>query len=215
MIKAIYLIKQTRKENDMLKKAIVVFGIILLTGSLVSAQGIQGSEHDFSGQGWSGGEICVVCHTPHNANTTVNDAPLWNHEVTATSFTTYSTSTLDGAIGAPDGVSKLCLSCHDGTVAIDNFGATTNGSNFVTGSENLGTDLGDDHPISVTYDAAADGELHPTTTSVSGIGTIDDMLYSSKVECASCHDVHNSTNNTNLLVVDNSGSALCLTCHDK
>ena len=80
-----------------------------------------------------------------------------------------------------------------------------------------------EHPVSLAYDAAlatTDGELLDPTSASSGLvgsgGTIDDdMLYSSKLECSSCHDVHNKYGNNYLLVKDNAGSALCLTCHDK
>lgn len=61
-------------------------------------------------------EICVFCHTPHNANPKV---PLWNHAPSAAgNYTPYESLTLDAAVGQPDGASKLCLGCHDGTVAV-------------------------------------------------------------------------------------------------
>lgn len=194
---------------------------LLLLAAPVGAQTIVGSDHDFSGENWNNsGEICVVCHTPHNADGTVADAPLWNHEVTSTTFTVYSSSTLDATVGQPDGSSKLCLSCHDGTVAVDNYGGRTNGTDFVTGDKNLGTDLSNDHPVSFTYDAAlatADGDIADPTTANSGLGgTISaDMLIGGKMQCASCHDVHNSFGLAELLKKSNAGSALCLTCHTK
>ncbi len=185
------------------------------------AQTITGSAHDFSGDTWNpSGEICIVCHTPHNADASITDAPLWNHEVTTATFTVYSSSTLDATVGQPDASSKLCLSCHDGTVAIDNFGGTTSGTNFIGGNDLLGTNISDDHPISFTYDAAlasTDGGLFDPTTQNSGLGgTINnDMLIGGKMECASCHDVHNGSGVAKLLVKNNGSSALCLTCHNK
>ena len=123
--------------------------LILLTSSIVSTQAFAGtitaSAHDFSTTGWSGGRICVACHTPHNSDATVTDAPLWNHELTASTFTMYDRASLDGVITTgPDGVSLLCLSCHDGTVAKDSFGGAS-GTDFMTGAPNLGTDLSNDH----------------------------------------------------------------------
>jgi predicted CXXCH cytochrome family protein len=182
-----------------------------------------GSSHDFSAAGWnSTGEICVVCHTPHNSDTTVGDAPLWNHETTTAVYTLYNSATFDAVPGQPDGVSKLCLSCHDGTIAVDNFGGITTGTQtmgLINPAADLTTDLSDDHPVSFTYDAALAAppeELFDPTTTPSGLGgTIDtDMLFSAKVECASCHDVHDS-GFASLLIMDNNASALCLTCHDK
>lgn len=194
-------------------------GLLLVLATNGSAQSIAGSFHDFSGDGWNAtGEICVVCHTPHNAVTT--EPVLWNHQVTAATFTVYSSATLDATVGQPDGSSKLCLSCHDGTVAVDNFGATTTGTQVMSGGDALGTDLSNDHPVSFLYDAAlalADGGVSDPTVAASGLGgTISaDMLFAGKVQCATCHDVHNGSGLAMLLVKSNASSALCLTCHTK
>lgn len=173
---------------------------------------ITGSAHDFSADGWNpSGQICIVCHTPHNADTSVSNAPLWNHATTTASYSLYTSATLNATVAQPDGISKLCLSCHDGTVALDSFGAQT-GSTFIDGGANVGIDLSDDHPVSFVYDsalAAADGGLHDPST----IAPLP--LFPDRVECASCHDVHNSFGINKLLRVSNAGSALCLTCHDK
>ena len=203
-------------------RLMVLFGIIAcVTFAVAPANaGITGSAHDFSGETWNaGGELCVVCHTPHDADTSVTAAPLWNHDLSTATYTLYSSSTLDATLTQPDSNSKLCLSCHDGTVAIDSFGENA-GSEIITGGALIGTNLTNDHPISFTYDAAlatTDGGLFDPTTKNSGLGsTINaDMLFGDKLECASCHDVHDSVGNDDLLRVANSGSALCLTCHDK
>ncbi len=195
--------------------------LLFLSVTLLGYSQITGTAHDFSGSAWNTtGRICIVCHTPHNADLTVATAPLWNHEVTTfTPYTLYSSATLDATVGQPGDESKLCLSCHDGTVALENFGGTTTGTNFITGPALVGTDISDDHPISFTYDAAlatADGGLFDPTTTNSGLGgTISaDMLFAGRMECASCHDVHDDINGF-FLRVDNAGSALCLTCHNK
>ena len=203
-------------------KFIFIMSVALLIGQLGFGQTILNSSHDFSGETWNTtGEVCIVCHTPHNANTSVATAPLWNHEVTAvTNYSLYSSSTLDATMAQPDASSKLCLSCHDGTVALENFGQTSNGTHFITGTTLIGTNLGDDHPVSFTYDAAlatADGGLFDPTTTPSGLGgTINaDMLFDGKMQCASCHDVHNSGGQDNLLLKSNLVSAFYLTCHNK
>ena len=217
----------TRKSISLMGYASAVSALML--ASTLNAGTIIGSAHDFSMRGWSGGEICIVCHTPHNADITVADAPLWNHELTTTVFELYDSPTFDGSttITQPAGSSILCLSCHDGTVALDSFGGTT-GSTYISGVYNLGTTLLDDHPISFVYDAAlvaVDGGLNdPATTTVtigSGedtkTGTLQDiMLFNDQLQCASCHDVHNKfTDGTSLLRITKDGSAICLTCHDK
>ena len=197
----------------------------LLFAQLASAGTIVGSAHDFSTNGWSGGEVCKTCHAPHNnLNTT---GLLWNHAQTVATFTLYSSPTMNATTGQPAGTSKLCLSCHDGPVALDSFGGAT-GTSFIGTGDRIGTALGNDHPISITYDAAlvtADGSLALVTKPVtigsggqSKTGTVQSMLLTAdKVECASCHDVHNTytTGGDNLLKVSNANSALCLTCHTK
>lgn len=204
--------------------------LLIGVGLVVAAQGavagqIAGSAHDFSTRGWGSTEICIFCHAPHNNRNVAGDV-LWNHALSTATYTLYSSPSMDATVGQPGGVSKLCLSCHDGTVAIDNYGART-GTTFITGGANLGTNFSNDHPIGITYDAAlvtTDGTLKPTTTSVTigtggqtKTGTIASVLLSaSKVECSSCHDVHNTfTSGGDLLKVSNTASALCLTCHGK
>ena len=191
--------------------------------TMPSVGAITGSAHDFSNAGWNTtGEICAPCHVPHNADMTVVNAPLWSHEVTTQTFVLYSSPTFDGSstAGQPSGTSKLCLSCHDGTIALDNFAGFVGGTNYIQDPYNLGTDLSDSHPISFTYDttlATADGGLFDPSTHNSGLGgTIaDDLLHQNKLECSSCHDVHDEAGVGFLLVKSNAGSALCLTCHDK
>ena len=206
-----------------MRKITVILLMTILPGTIIMSQSIANSAHDFSGDSWNpSGETCITCHTPHNADIGVTDAPLWNHEVTQATFTVYSSTTLDATTGQPTGVSKLCLSCHDGTVAIDNYGGKTNGTNTIGSGESIGTDLSGEHPVSFTYDATlatSDGELFDPTSVNSGLGsTIDsDLLVGNKMECSSCHDVHNTiaVANTKLLVKSNVASALCFTCHDK
>jgi predicted CXXCH cytochrome family protein len=180
---------------------------------------ITDSAHDLSGQTYTT-EICNVCHTPHNGDTTVTTAPLWDHTETTASFTIYSSTTLNASVGAPSGVSKLCLSCHDGSVAIDAFGGNATPTTNMTGAALVGTDLKNDHPISFTYNTALandDGGLwDPSAVDSGPDSTIDaDLLFAGQLECASCHDVHNETGLPNLLQVTNVDSELCLTCHNK
>lgn len=205
--------------------------LALAFSGFASAGSINGTAHDFTAQAWSGGQICVACHTPHGGNTSISTAPLWNHAVTSATYTVYSTPTLTATVGQPDGVSKLCLSCHDGTVALDSFGGATGGT-LMTGSKAVGAastgSLANDHPISFTYDdilSTADGALFPPSTTNVTIGATgkqktgtiaNTILFAGKVQCASCHDVHNTfTDAGKLLRVSMTGSKLCLTCHNK
>lgn len=188
---------------------------------------ISGSPHDFSGKGWTNNvnnETCIACHTPHNAKA-VTGAPLWNHEPSVATYTVYSSTSLNaGALGQPSGVSKLCLSCHDGTVAVDNFGGRTTGTVAIAAGANLGISLANDHPVSFVYNATLasnDGGLHAPAfagTFVDAAKKVPLFGATGTLECASCHDVHDAANlgaAGSLLVKANTGSALCLTCHIK
>ncbi len=133
-------------------------------------------------------QICVFCHTPHGA--TLGPMPLWNRKLSNAQYTVYTSSSLDanaiqGSLDQPGGSSKLCLSCHDGTLAIGSVNVLnglgsavqqqsitmdgTDPGDFMPASgaatgytRNLGIDLRNDHPISVDYTltlANRDGEL--------------------------------------------------------
>jgi len=219
------------------KKLFVLFAVLtLLAGfSGISIAGIQGSAHDFSGFGFAGGQICLPCHTPHNGEL-VEDAPLWNHDLSTATYNLYDSPSFDGrdTIQQPTGASKLCLSCHDGTVAVDSFGGQS-GTIFIDafGADvNLTTDLSNDHPISFVYDtqlATQDpGLFDPATTNVTiGSGTFsktgsiqDVMLADDILQCQSCHSVHNDfvagvAISDALLKISIGGSQLCLACHNK
>jgi len=220
-------------EEERVKKLLVAVAIVgTVTGSAL-AQGIDGSKHDFAGAAWntSGSgtnQICSPCHTPHSAQST-QLIPLWNHTATTASFTLYTNSaTLDATVdNTVSDVSKACLSCHDGTVALNAYGGSTANATKMatTAAAYVGTDLTDDHPVSFTYNdslATTDGGLHAPSTTLSGITTgkhiDDDMLFGTgndQLECASCHNPHNESGVAKLLLKSNANSALCLTCHDK
>jgi len=219
-----------RVRAGRLVAAAPVLALSLMAGT-ASAGTINGSAHDFSNIN-ADGQICVNCHTPHNADTATADAPLWNHDVTQATFTLYTSPTLNATPNQPTGASKLCLSCHDGTVAVDSFGGRA-GTDFILSGEGayIGTDLSNDHPISITYDSAlatADPGLNdPAATSVT-IGQGGDktstgsvsaiMLRNGILQCSSCHDVHNNfvpVGEEFLLVVTKANSDLCFTCHNK
>lgn len=186
--------------KKILKPSLAAVALALVAGS--ASAGISTTPHNLTSTGpgpntQTGTEqICVFCHTPHAANTAVS-APLWNKNNPSTSYTTYSTansSTIDGQVLTVGSVSAACLSCHDGTQAMDNiinapgsggFSAGGGGADGLgyswTGSTradatgkltnsgafiaNLGADLTNDHPIGIQY---CGGGLSGTTTTVNG-----------------------------------------------
>ncbi|MFQ5552181.1 MAG: cytochrome c3 family protein [Thermoplasmata archaeon] len=253
----------------------VILGLAVIAIGVVPdaiAQGIVGSKHDLSTTGapppsWATGplglppanqEVCIFCHTPHAAADPNQMKPLWNRQLPGGMYTLYSSSTLDAAPQQPFGVSKACLSCHDGTVGfnalLNNRGSGSpapvgtdqtmgNGTNPITRIAEDGTNLTNDHPISMRYSLAnspsgtsgvddhATGFYAEFTIGTrmyvnKGSSTVDTNalpLYSDGtnddfVQCGTCHDPHREKTEAdavNFLRKSNVGSALCLTCHKK
>jgi predicted CXXCH cytochrome family protein len=155
--------------------------------------------------------VCRPCHAPHNAN--VDTGYLWNH---ALSSATYQLNEGDPAELSTS--SKLCLGCHDGTVALDSYGGNT-GTIFMTGSSMIGTDLRGSHPIAIDYPVgstrytAPDADGNISATGITPTGQYA-HLEEGKVQCASCHYAHGSRASYGMFLrVDNTGSQLCMTCH--
>lgn len=160
-------------------------------------------------------QVCIFCHTPHNATPV---RPLWNRAMSVEAYTIYSSRQLDALPGQPTGTSKMCLSCHDGTIALGSVvsqgtpilmagGVTT----MPAGASHLGTDLSDDHPISFRFDsglAAKDRKLRQPSSLPSEIK----LDKNSELQCTACHDAHNNSLGK-FLVMHNENSQLCTSCH--
>lgn len=163
-------------------------------------------------------ETCIFCHAPHNS---APAGALWNRRSPAATYTPYSSSTTRGSIGQPNGASLMCLSCHDGTIALGELLTRTTAvpmaggvTTMPAGVGRLGTDLSDDHPVSFAYTAALaaarGGELVDPGV-LTGKVKLD---ASGQMQCTSCHDAHDDSFGK-FLVMSNQASALCQTCHSK
>lgn len=201
--------------------------------------------------------ICIYCHAPHNTMNATQAAaagityfPLWNHATTDANYAMYTNGTdvpsntshqsqaMAYLIAAnstrPGSVSRLCLSCHDGTVATNAYGAYNGAESLGTGDKNIktampgvtkyliggtnGTDLSNHHPIGFPYaNASVDNEIAGTGVLMGTNGlTIGDLLWKGNMECTTCHDVHNSKNQgEKFLWASDTKSAFCMTCHLK
>lgn len=253
--------------------------LLLMTGVVIAALSapihaqftatIAGGPHDLSNgsavrnnNATINGQTCVFCHVPHSGSTSL---PLWNRSAPSGAayqvYTSSTSSTVATAAGVASGISGACMSCHDGTIAMDvvtnvnglAFGTAPTGgnvafaagpnkkatySNGTGGTANvmsgglpfLGSDLRNDHPVAITYQAAltADPSHYTPITQVGAKIYINGAggqlpLYgaataTATVECASCHDAHNnSLNGTNggFLRQANTGSQMCKACHLK
>lgn len=203
-----------------MKKLIVVLMAVALVAGLTPSlyAAISGGAHDFSGQDVTfsdnAGELCKACHTPHGADQSASADILWTQTVSTSTFTMYSegvtSSSYAGSANAatePLRESLLCLSCHDGVTTVGNSIGGTDDMGTINSAKNVTTDLSESHPVSFQY-GDADNVASEATVTAAGLklfGTDDNM------ECATCHDPHES--NTQLLIVQNTSSALCTTCH--
>ncbi len=192
-------------------------------------------------------EICVFCHTPHHGAVT---APLWAKGTQSTSYTAYGTTiagtnVADSDIGA---ATLACLSCHDGVNTIDTLvnapGKGNDGSNNTTVTDfnwtftedtntvsdvigstrlNIGTDLTNDHPVSIAY-VVNKASLRATSTTISDV-----IMTTSEFTAGDNNEGDSSTTTSNRWAVAgyiNTGATIgdllrgtanrveCSSCHD-
>ncbi len=224
--------------------------------SLTDQMGITRGVHDFTSglpnrsdginSNPARSDGCRFCHMPRTRDAvSYGDLGiLWNEQSsTGANWRMYGSDPtmldwIDGRIEtAPTGSSKVCLSCHDGVIAVNQTDGRTAGSNTPSTGATLGYPsrvtiggasggLTNNHPISIRYAWNRDSQLHNPAYAVMGDGrSVLALLEDGRVECATCHDVHarDITSNRAMLRTTNTGanlsgsgaSDLCLVCHDK
>ncbi|NMG77047.1 cytochrome c3 family protein [Aromatoleum diolicum] len=238
--------KNFRKTRALALMALALLGYVAVApAQLNTNSNIKATKHNLSASGpgttkaTTEDQICVFCHTPHASNSTA-PSPLWNRKIGgasadgntyAATYTPYTSNSLDaekifGALSQPGGSSKLCLSCHDGTLALGTVGVLDGKANpaTVTGltgtmptglgattgfTRNLGVDLRNDHPISFTFNktlAAGDTDL-----AIIGDGELREPPYtvSDKLVVGT-----RSSGVKPMLPLDHEGKVQCTSCHD-
>jgi predicted CXXCH cytochrome family protein len=208
--------------------AAAVVAVVGVTGP-ATAQIID-TRHNFA-NGIGDGEICKPCHTPHNA--LEGQHFLWAHELTEAFYEMHSQSNVPYN-EAFDSRSRLCMSCHDGTVALDAFVGKINPTGVtISGSVRIGTDLTDDHPIGLDAAYPTQGQpgrfnaAHQWTAPWGAtywvLGPNNELrLWNLDIQgvteytvgCGTCHTPH-GVGNRMLLRMNNAVSEMCLTCHIK
>jgi len=192
-------------------------------------------------------EVCIFCHTPHGGqsyglwNKAEIGTPLsgsWEFYTSATASNTVK------AVASINPESMMCLSCHDGSISVNHLlnygqidpiateangqtdtpivGRSGGASPRIGGNSAEVNDtgkLGDDHPISFSYNdilveyGGRPDLREPTSTDIRFWGA------SRRVECPTCHDPHVDYNASPdyapFLTMSNAGSAMCLQCHNK
>jgi predicted CXXCH cytochrome family protein len=201
-----------------MKKVIYIVALIIIP-TIIIAQSIVNTKHNLSVNGvgtvksTTETEICLFCHTAHNSKPS---SPLWNRNASGASYTLYSSTTLKALPGQPSGSSILCLSCHDGTIALGSVLSRgtvitfANTVNMPVGTSNLSTNLQNDHPISFTYDA----NLATQNTQIISPASLNPVikLENSQLQCTSCHDPHKNIY-SDFLVASTQYSNICNACH--
>lgn len=202
----------------------IVVTLLFYATSTLSGN-IRSTKHNLSISGSgditasSESQICIFCHIPHREGSKM--PYLWNRSSPSNPYIPYDSSTLNADVGQPTGSSRMCLSCHDGTIALGAVASTPTEIPFKGGirympeerPSHLGTNLSDDHPVSFIYDTALplenmelrDPSLLPPTVRLD---------QDSQLQCITCHDPHNDPFGQ-FLVKDNVASSLCITCHDE
>lgn len=173
------------------KMMLSALGIVAVSSSIAIADttpgsGVLNSIHDMNHYTGvtpdSQGRVCAFCHTPHHALTsdTAGDyMPLWSHTLTTSSYVPYASATIDATITAGtmmEGPSKLCMSCHDGAIAVDTHYSVT-GTVVLNDKDDWGqagiaqtSSLSNDHPIGFVFDATDGGvAAGPTTGNPSSV----------------------------------------------
>lgn len=225
-----HLLLNLRQQLSRLGSVILMcFALLLGTGGIAMSSVIN-SKHNLSASGpgtvkaISEQQICVFCHTPHGANQSVS-APLWNRALSSATYAPYFSLSMDAnpLPGPPGASSKVCLSCHDGTLAVGTVsvlngfgpvnipmsgtgtgGVMPEGSGKTTGfTRNLGIDLSNDHPISFNYD-----------TTLGGATGADGELRAPPVMDGSNTVVGNRTASVKPTFPLDGNQVQCITCHD-
>lgn len=216
-----------------------LFSALLLMGSVAvgQMQSVTETLHNLSVTGpgeirsLTETEVCKFCHVPHNAEL---PTPLWGHALSTARYQMPEIPQKGGAnliLPQPDGSSRLCLSCHDGTVALGDVAGEAQPILMQGGSRIgperqgfIGTDLSGSHPISfVISDSLAsslpddsDMELRP----LASIRAEPDVKLDAedKMQCTTCHDPHSDSYYRSGVVphfwVRPSVEEVCLTCHE-
>jgi len=196
---------------------LVTLGMLVLASAgfaqRVPKSDIKSSKHDFMAgtnitSTWTAAswEMCNFCHIAHKFGSAPTGPSylLWNH--TLSSVSSYGTYTSDSMVNNPTDlggqmtVSNLCLSCHDGTVAIASWYETQIDNTYaplssadVMMSDTTVRDLTKQHPINFAYPDSTTAtniglRAAVDTKSVDGAGLVP--LYNNKMQCATCHDPH-------------------------
>lgn len=149
--------------------AVLVLGMTAHAANAPIINSLHNMNNVFGPNTIENNEVCLPCHAPHNQPDQSLDL-LWNHVMPTQSYTLYPVG--QGTAPGLDETSRKCLSCHDGSVAVDSYGSVNGVNGIHTGTHimpvgfQIGAngDLSHDHPVGVTYPGlSADGTTYNAT----------------------------------------------------
>lgn len=145
-------------KTGIIALASIAVGVLAASLAMAAVDNVSNTPHNFSiGHGYAYqstqiSEVCIFCHTPHNAG---KNQFLWNKSnliVGAPSYRLYTSSTtlsntVQNASSFPaDSPSLLCLGCHDGKTAMNVLHSSSTGvdagSDYAAGSKIIETSTG-------------------------------------------------------------------------
>ena len=223
-------------SRAMMRASLAAAAVLGAAAALAQQGGVAGTLHNLSVSGpgeirsLTETEVCKFCHIPHSA---VVPVPLWGHQLPqGVRYTTAQAWRGRGEAATfpqPDGASRLCLSCHDGTVALGDVAGEPRVIPMVGAQRlepgrpgHIGTDLSGSHPISfkvtdqVVQAPEQDMGLRPLASMTSDPDVRLDG--EGKMQCTTCHDPHSDANYrpgvTPHFWVKPTVGEVCLTCHE-
>ncbi|HXZ80399.1 MAG TPA: cytochrome c3 family protein [Terriglobales bacterium] len=184
--------------------------------------------------------LCNYCHIAHKFASDGGLGPngpaqlLWNHTLSSsTAYTAYTSWTQQatdlkslqatGTDADTTNPSILCMSCHDGTVALNStYTGAIGAINALPTTRVINpADANKTHPVNFTYDATlASNAGMKVPAGPNGVdvntGNAVVPLYAGKMQCSTCHEPHT---NSHLLfrnfaaVYTATNGSWCLYCH--
>ena len=206
-----------------MRKTLVSALLALAASTALAGTPVAGSKHDLSVAGpgpvraATEARVCIFCHVAHGGGPGMTSRPDAGDRGRP-----YESSTMQNRVATPTGTTRMCLSCHDGTIAV---GQTRKGRIEMRGTEgdgripssrasNVGTDLRRTHPVSF-----APASSSRTSSVRAHLPRAREVRLDARgeVQCTSCHDPHSEFGGTpegKFLVRRTANSELCATCHD-
>jgi hypothetical protein len=239
LVKAAWIVTEkyilARRISPILGWVVGVLAILLLAQPVLAQQeSVVSTVHNLSISGpgeirsLTEEQVCKFCHVPHNATV---PAPLWGHAVTRAQYQvpTIRAGSTRQPTPQPDGSSRLCLSCHDGTIALGDVAGEpvpipmTGAVRLTSGHKGfIGTDLSGSHPISFRLSDAEQAAPDESDMSLRAVGAIRAdpevrLDAAGKMQCTTCHDPHSDRFYVEGQVprfwVKPTVDDVCLTCH--